>query len=607
MPTARPKKTSLTAAARRDMIVTFTLDTVVFLVTVALLATVRFFAAPTFGPVTFSVPGQPSMTKQLPAFFDSVGPVITASVTVDLPIIHPTVFAVQVDDCIETLLVNGHAVIPDARGRLCSPHTLTRLNLGGLLATGPNTLAMRISDIGVTEGLNITPSNLDPLLLTIFLGLLLSTGWYVVQLQQLLSGRKWPTPALRVFLFGVALRFAYVAATPYAVRAHDTDGHIDYVNYVLAHGVMPHAEGGWEFHQPPLYYVLSALWVKVMMLLGMAQNMAMQSIQGWSLALSVAAFGVALLTARFFFTKWPARFTVWYGLIIATFNGVIFTSAGITNETLAFFFGTTTLYFMLRWWRVPDMRSLVALACSFALAFITKISVLALAPAIGIIFLVRSGRMWRQRVSSILVFAAVVIALAGWYPVQRFFFEESAEKTVTLGNNGMDAGLIVQRDLKHLVTFNPVALVKNPFNDSWSKDSRRDNFLEYFFRSSLFGEYQFERTHMLARTTLVLAMLLIPALLYGIVTTTLMRGRELLPLHLATVMLALAAFLYPHFFPFAPNQDFRFSALLIIPASFYIVSGIGLLPRYVRWLWWAILACFVASCTVFLSAEFFLA
>lgn len=606
MPT-RPKKTSLTPAARRDMIATFTLDTVVFLVTVALLATVRFFAAPTFGPVTFSVPGQPPMTKTLPAFFDSVAPVITASVTVDLPLVHPTVFAVQVDDCIETLLVNGHAVIPDTRAKLCSPHTLTRLNLGGLLVTGPNTFAMRISDIGVTEGLNITPSNLDPLLLTIFLGLLLSTAWYVIQLRQLLAKKKWPTPALWVFLFGVALRFAYVAATPYAVRAHDTDGHIDYVNYVLAHGVMPHAADGWEFHQPPLYYFLSALWVKLMMLLGMAQNMAMQSIQGWSLALSVAAFGVALLSARFFFAQWPARFTVWFGLIVATFNGVMFTSAGITNETLAFFFGTTTLYFMLRWWSVPDTRSLVALACSFALAFITKISILALLPAIGIIFLVRGGRSWRQCASSILLFAALTIAVAGWYPVQRFFFEPSSEKTVTLGNDGMDAGLIVQRDLQHLVTFNPVALVEHPFNDSWSKDSRRDNFLEYFFRSSLFGEYQFERTELLARITLVLAMLLIPAMLYGIVTTVFVRGRELLPLHLSAFMLALAAFLYPYFFPFAPNQDFRFSALLIIPTSFYVVSGIGLLPRYMRWLWWGILGCFVASCTVFLSAEFFLA
>jgi hypothetical protein len=127
-------------------------DLSVFVVTVGLLLALRFQTAPVISPATFLIPGQEAETRDMPAFFNSVGDTIVALVTIDLKAFHPHVFAVQVDDCIERLAVNGVMVIPEKIEKICSPHDLTHLNLGPYLHQGKNSLSFSISDIGVTEG-----------------------------------------------------------------------------------------------------------------------------------------------------------------------------------------------------------------------------------------------------------------------------------------------------------------------------------------------------------------------------------------------------------------------------------------------------------------------
>jgi len=580
-------------------------DLLTFVVTVGLLFALRFQAAPIMSPVTFIIPDRESDVRDMPAFFDSVSETMVAVFTIELKKLHPGVFAVQVDDCIERLAVNGVSVIPEKMDRLCSPHDLTRLNLHPYLRSGINTLSISISDVGVTQGLTIHASNTDPLLLALWIGVFLCIVWYALRLRLLLPDTsRWPDAMFVVLLFGLAVRLLYVGATPYNVRAHDMEGHMDYISFMQKNWTVPAAMNGWEFHQPPFYYAVAAGWTSLLSPFQLPQQFVYETLAGWSLVLSILTFAVTLYCLAFLFGVHDRKNAIKAGMLLAVFNGFVFFSSRITNETLSAFLTVATIALLLVWWKRGDRPTLVALALVFSLAFLAKISALALAPALAVALIFRSGRTFKTRITEIILSSLIVVVSVGWYPVHRLFLEPDQEKTLTLGNNGMDATLAVPREFKHLVVLNPAAVIAHPFNDPWDDTFRRGYLLEYFFRSALFGEYKFERMIVLSRTLLILGFLLLPAMLFGLMTDLRRRFRELLPFHIATFGLLAGAFVYPYIFPFAPNQDFRFSVILILPAAYYALRGIDALPLWLRVTMQGVFAAFVLSAFCFIGTLF---
>jgi len=64
----------------------------------------------------------------------------------------------------------------------------------------------------------------------------------------------WPL----VLAGGLALQ--YVEVTSPDVRQHDVEGHREYIEHLVSHGRLPEVQQGWETWQPPLYYIVAALW-----------------------------------------------------------------------------------------------------------------------------------------------------------------------------------------------------------------------------------------------------------------------------------------------------------------------------------------------------------
>lgn len=592
-------------AGARPTVAEALIDLLTFVVTVGLLFALRFQAAPVISPATFIIPDRETEVRDMPAFFDSVSETMVAVFTIELKTLHPGVFAVQVDDCIERLAVNGVSVMPEKMDRLCSPHDLTRLNLRPYLRPGKNTLSMSISDVGVTQGLTIHASNTDPLLLIIWIGVFLCIVWYAFRLRLLLPDTsRWPDAMLAVLLFGLAVRLLYVGATPYNVRAHDMEGHMDYISFMQKNWALPVAMNGWEFHQPPLYYAIAAGWTSFLAPFQLPKELVYETLAGWSLVLAILTFAVTLYCLAFLFGVHDRKNAIKAGMLLAVFNGFVFFSSRITNETLSAFLTASTIALLLVWWKRGDRLALIALALVFSLAFLAKISVLALAPALAVALIFRPGRTIKTRIREIILSSLIVVIAAGWYPVHRLFLEPEQGKTLTLGNDGMDATLAVPREFKHLVVLNPEAVITHPFNDPWDDTFRRGYLLEYFFRSAFFGEYKFERLMVLSRTLLILGLLLLPVTLFGLMVDLRRRFMELLPFHIATFGLLAGAFVYPYLFPFAPNQDFRFSVILILPAAYYTLRGIDALPVWLKITWRGIFAAFVLSAFCFIGTLF---
>ncbi len=72
-------------------------------------------------------------------------------------------------------------------------------------------------------------------------------------------GQTWTWAILLgALVIGTWLRWIYVEGTPATLRAHDFQGHMDYLGFVLEHGRIPTATQGFQGYQPPLYYFIAA-------------------------------------------------------------------------------------------------------------------------------------------------------------------------------------------------------------------------------------------------------------------------------------------------------------------------------------------------------------
>ncbi|HEV2394424.1 MAG TPA: hypothetical protein VG146_18900, partial [Verrucomicrobiae bacterium] len=89
-----------------------------------------------------------------------------------------------------------------------------------------------------------------------------TSGVYKVQAVAFAPARRcgygawvaWP-----VALAGL-LALQYVDVTTPWVRQHDVGGHREYIDHLSARRTLPGVAQGWETWQPPLYYVVAALW-----------------------------------------------------------------------------------------------------------------------------------------------------------------------------------------------------------------------------------------------------------------------------------------------------------------------------------------------------------
>ena len=598
------KKNVPPVTSQRLRVRRFLRDTFIFVLISALLFAALSFTMPTIGPATYVASGGTPATAELPFFIPSIASTISLSVPIDLSFIHPHVFSVQVDDCLEHMTVNRQTVIPDHQKTFCSPHDKTRINLGRWLVPGRNTLAMKISDIGVTEGIAIDVSPSDPLVLFITIVFLILIGWYTWRIRALFPRQRMLSILLTVLFIGIIIRLLYVEGTAYDIRTHDLDGHLEYINFIRTHGHLPMASDGWEFHQAPLYYAFSAAWMELCSrFFGLTQSMLFHSLQVWALVFSVLTLAVTLVATPLLFSSRDRYGVMLFGLLLCVFPGIVFFSSRITNETLSLLLTMSCIVLLLQWWRNPRYRWIVGTGILFSLSMVTKVSVLVLLPGILLPLLLRKASLG-HRVLRVALFCTIVIALAGWYPALRLLVEPNHSKTLSLGNDQMNPSLAVPRDVRHLFTFNPIALARQPFNDPWDDNARRGNLLEYFFRSSLFGEFKFEKLLWIAYPLIVSALLLLPWLLYGFVRELRFSFYRLLPLHFVTACLLLGAFLYPYLFAYASNQDFRFSAALALPCAFYLIRGISQLPVLLREIALGILMTFIVCSSVFVVVLF---
>lgn len=348
----------------------------------------------------------------------SVGDAQTGSFSLttrlNLPPLHPRRFLVVADDELRVVELNGQ---PTATARI--PITFddlhpASLDLGAELRPGPNVIRFDMANGGGPAGLRIHAHPQDTLCLVWTLALVGVSGLGVCLLARHAPGVFGGWCGV-VFFVGVALRILYWAATPYYLRAYDWGGHIQFLKYVAEHLALPPADLGWETHQPPLYYILGGLWMRLT-----GQSSASWLYGQWSafsLFLSIGCLIiVGLLAARFFPAERNRRVT--FLAILAVFPSLIFHATRISNDVLFAFLSFLWVWLLLRWWESPSWKRWSVLAACVGITFLVKNGALVLAGATVLC------AVWRLKspvplAKSLGILALAVLLLSGWYQIPK--------------------------------------------------------------------------------------------------------------------------------------------------------------------------------------------
>lgn len=256
------------------------------------------------------------------------------------------------------------------------------------------------------------------LLASLCLGVILALGRW-----QFYQRTAWPN--LPLYLLLAAVIFARTSLFIHDVPdlrsrlGFDAPEHMDYIRLIQQNGTLPSPEEGWETHQPPLYYLCSAAWLKIFGLSVNAPN-ALTPLRAFNGILGLIHCWLVFLCLRRLFPESPGAQAA--ALIVAAFLPEhLYLSFYVTNDPLAGVLVTTAFYFLLRVLPSDSENPWTSAGLGVALgaAMLTKLTVLpavlAIGAALGLRLILRKNLSPRAWLISVGLPALLCAAICGWH------------------------------------------------------------------------------------------------------------------------------------------------------------------------------------------------
>lgn len=304
------------------------------------------------------------------------------------------------------------------------------------------------------------------------------------------------------FVASIALSVLYLSKTDERTRTFDVfegGGHYDYIEYIVKNHSLPNPGNGWEYHQPPLYYLSAAilkstanvsasnyLWAQLLGLffwcIFLASSLACLKIgfRKKNLPLAISSFALCF---------WPA--------------GIIH-SIRIGNDLPLYAFSGLAFFYTLKWWRSRQSLPLFWTSFWMAAAMLTKSNGLIAATTIGLLFFChlyvvarKPARLSLQKYKTLKNTAVVgslfLLALALNFGDNVYCYLNGTSTDWLLSNVGasLNSGLKVSNQLHNYLIFDLSTFLQNPFISTWEDSYGRQYFLNFLWRSSLSSEFFF--------------------------------------------------------------------------------------------------------------------
>jgi tetratricopeptide (TPR) repeat protein len=203
----------------------------------------------------------------------------------------------------------------------------------------------------------------------------------------------------------------------------DADGHIDYFRYLASHGTPPLADQGWEGHQPPLYYVLASVPLK---LFGVQPDSTSGVLVLRAFGLVTALAGV-LLVALCLGQVFPGRPAPQAAgvVVAAALPAHVYLAHYVSNDLLAGAWGTASVCLALAVLRERPPRAwrLAALGACLGAGVLTKLTAVPVAGVVvGVLAVTEAVRTRSARACLRTAGLPVLVCLlvCGWLFVRNY-------------------------------------------------------------------------------------------------------------------------------------------------------------------------------------------
>jgi hypothetical protein len=479
------------------------------------------------------------------------------------------------DDCIERMSINGldlGARSPSQAAGRCDYDKGVRLNARPWLHSGVNDFEIEVSNAGGLSGVTLS-SPFPRHELSFLVALIL-----IVACLELRAVLGLSSTAFALVIFGVIVRVVYLSHTTPEVRSYDVfagGGHVDFIKYIVSKLTLPPANEGWEYHQPPLYYLLAApVYAAAKKISPGNEFFALQSL---SVALSTLFL---LFGAKLFEAALPKqRVALLLLLLFAVWPAAVMHSTRIGNDILVAPLIVASLVGLQSWLTTSSRRALTfALFCAAGAVF-TKANALVLLPIFfGTFWLwtrIRPGPAVSARTAVFVCSFLGGAALLSFTPKIYHTFADGSDWLLGGVPGSVSSGLAVENKLKNFACFDIRTYLRAPFTSTWSDDLGRQCFANFFLKTALFGEFNVQQVwaRHAASGLGVLLLLLVAISLWGC-AKALLHKNEVLLLHMAVCALALTSLLFFRIRePLSCNADFRY--IIYCLPSFYCCLGAG--------------------------------
>lgn len=261
----------------------------------------------------------------------------------------------------------------------------------------------------------------------------------------------WYLLALGIFLRLVV----FFSASPF-----NPDQHFKVIEYIATRHVLPTSNVLDQSYQPPLYYALMAVLYEV--------TASVRAVHAASLVMSCA--NLALIRSIFAGAQLRALVPSTVARVLgfaccATLPEFVMFSSFISNDSLSYLLGTTTLWMALRYSRSPSTSGWVWLAISSGIGLLTKGTFLLIGPALAIVAIcVERRRSTAIRALTIALTFCVIFAAIGSYK----FIENTARlgRPIVHNQDNVNRTSLTQRGVwrgwRSLLDANVVKVVRHP-------------------------------------------------------------------------------------------------------------------------------------------------
>jgi hypothetical protein len=553
--------------------------------------------------VQLSVNSQPFVAKNLPLKENIIG---TYDVKMELKLSSWGSKELQIipDDELLAIKVNGQdiSLAGYSKKQLRDYGRGITIKIDELNADGPNLLEFSLKNESNPAGFNVKQAHsTTPLGLTcIFIALLI--GVYAVSRHISLTKTQYA-----LLTIGLIASLAYLSKTSSYTRTFDVyegGGHRDYIEYLITHLETPPPGEGWEYHQPPLYYVIAAL-TKTQLSPGQLYSDfwgQLLALWFWSIFL-IASLGAlkkslgkkacALFVASAAVCLWPA--------------GIIH-SIRIGNDIPLYAFYALSFYYCLGWWHKRTTHNLLYASIWASMALLTKSNALAVWGVLGVIVLIHCYRLWCRRhkrahqmtqiyKTCLIVASCFVVTMVLNFGDNVWHYVQGTSSDWLLSNvsESINPGLKVGNALENYVIFDMATFLQNPYISTWDDRYGRQYFWNFVWRSALTAEFFFEGKALFnwgIANGIFLLMMLAGIATYAIqqhaATPTRVWRLSIykhLPWLLALAMPFILLLAYRIKVPLSCNTDFRYIYPVLLPMLFFSSRVWNYFPRFtLSWL-----------------------